>query len=96
MIGADPPITAPALTIVRAVTTQNAAKIEWKDHTESIPAFLIIVGIPFAYSIADGLALGFISYAVVRDSAVALARSAGLLICSRLCSCCISSFCAAE
>jgi len=66
MIGADPPITAPALTIVGAVTTQNAAKIERKDYTESIPAFLIIVGIPFSYSIADGLALGFISYAVVK------------------------------
>ena len=66
MIGAYPPVTAPALTIVGAMTIQNAAKIEWKDHTESIPAFLIIVGIPFAYSIADGLALGFISYAVVK------------------------------
>jgi len=66
MIDAYPPVTAPALTIVGAMTIQNAAKIEWKDHTESIPAFLIIVGIPFAYSIADGLALGFISYAVVK------------------------------
>ena len=45
---------------------QNVAKIEWKNYTESIPAFLIIVGIPFSYSIADGLALGFISYAVVK------------------------------
>ena len=45
---------------------QTVAKIEWKDYTESIPAFLIIVGIPFSYSIADGLALGFISYAVVQ------------------------------
>ena len=45
---------------------QNVTKIEWKDYTESIPAFVIIVGIPFSYSIADGLALGFISYAVVK------------------------------
>jgi adenine/guanine/hypoxanthine permease len=66
MIGAYPPVTAPALTIVGAMTIQNAAKIEWKEHTESIPAFLLIVGIPFAYSIADGLALGFISYAAVK------------------------------
>jgi adenine/guanine/hypoxanthine permease len=66
MIGAYPPITAPALTIVGAMMMQNVAKIEWKDYTESIPAFLIIVGIPFSYSIADGLALGFISYAVVK------------------------------
>jgi AGZA family xanthine/uracil permease-like MFS transporter len=49
-----------------AMMMQNVTKIEWKDYTESIPAFLIIVGIPFSYSIADGLALGFISYAVVK------------------------------
>ena len=41
-------------------------KIEWKDYTESIPAFLIIIGIPLSYSIADGLALGFISYAIIK------------------------------
>jgi xanthine/uracil/vitamin C permease (AzgA family) len=64
--GAYPPITAPALTIVGAMMMQNVAKIEWKDYTESIPAFLITVGIPFSYSIADGLALGFISYAIVK------------------------------
>jgi hypothetical protein len=64
--GAYPPITAPALTIVGAMMMQNVAKIDWKDYTESIPAFLIIVGIPFSYSIADGLALGFISYAIVK------------------------------
>jgi xanthine/uracil/vitamin C permease (AzgA family) len=45
---------------------QNVKKIDWQDYTESIPAFLIIIGIPFSYSIADGLALGFISYAVVK------------------------------
>jgi len=66
MIGAYPPITAPALTIVGAMMMQNVAKIEWKDYTESIPAFLIIIGIPLSYSIADGLALGFISYAIIK------------------------------
>jgi adenine/guanine/hypoxanthine permease len=66
MIGAYPPITAPALTIVGAMMMQNVAKIEWNDYTESIPAFLIIIGIPMSYSIADGLALGFISYPIVK------------------------------
>jgi adenine/guanine/hypoxanthine permease len=66
MIGGYPPITAPALTIVGAMMMQNVAKIEWKDYTESIPAFLIIIGIPMSYSIADGLALGFISYAIIK------------------------------
>jgi AGZA family xanthine/uracil permease-like MFS transporter len=66
MIGSYPPITAPALAIVGAMMMQNVTKIHWKDYTESIPAFLIIIGIPFSYSIADGLALGFISYAVIK------------------------------
>jgi adenine/guanine/hypoxanthine permease len=66
MIGSYPPITAPALTIVGAMMMHNVAKIEWKDYTESIPAFLIIVGISLSYSIADGLALGFISYAIIK------------------------------
>jgi len=57
---------APALTIVRTIMMQNVTKIRWDDYTESIPAFLIIGGIPFSYSIADGLALGFISYAIVK------------------------------
>jgi adenine/guanine/hypoxanthine permease len=66
MIGGYPPITAPALTIVGAMMMQNVNRIEWKDYTESIPAFLIIIGIPLSYSIADGLALGFISYALIK------------------------------
>jgi adenine/guanine/hypoxanthine permease len=45
---------------------QNVSKIEWKDYTESIPAFLILIGIPLSYSIADGLALGFISYPIIK------------------------------
>jgi adenine/guanine/hypoxanthine permease len=66
MIGGYPPITAPALTIVGAMMMQNVNKIEWKDYTESIPAFLIIIGILLSYSIADGLALGFTSYALIK------------------------------
>ena len=66
MIGSYPPLTAPALTIVGAMMMQNVTKIKWTDYTESIPAFLILIGIPLSYSIADGLALGFISYAVIK------------------------------
>src|SRR5438094_1530699 len=66
MIGSYPPITAPALAIVGAMMMQNVTKIHWKDYTESIPAFLIIIGIPLSYSIADGLALGIISYPIVK------------------------------
>ena len=66
MVGSYPPITASALVIVGAMMMQNVAKIEWHDHTESIPAFLTLIGIPFSYSIADGLALGFISYPILK------------------------------
>lgn len=66
MIGNYLPITAPALIIVGAMMMSNASRIEWEDASESIPAFLTLVGIPLAYSIADGLALGFISYPIVK------------------------------
>ena len=45
---------------------QNVRKIEWEDYSESIPAFLTLLGIPLTYSIADGLAFGFISYPLIK------------------------------
>lgn len=66
MVGNYVPITAPALVLVGALMMQNAAKIEWDDTSESVPAFLTLVGIPLSYSIADGLALGFASYPVIK------------------------------
>lgn len=66
MVGSYPPITAPALVVVGAMMMQNVAKIQWADATEAIPAFLTLIGIPLSYSIADGLALGFISYPALK------------------------------
>jgi AGZA family xanthine/uracil permease-like MFS transporter len=66
MVGSYPPITAAALILVGAMMMRNVSKIEWNDYSESIPAFLALIGIPLSYSIADGLALGFISYPVVK------------------------------
>ena len=66
MVGSYPPITAPALVIVGAIMLQHLAKVDWKDYTETIPAFLTVIGIPLSYSIADGLALGFISYPLIK------------------------------
>jgi AGZA family xanthine/uracil permease-like MFS transporter len=66
MVGSYPPITAPALVIVGAMMARNAARIDWEDCSESVPAFLVIIGIPLSYSIADGLALGFIAYPVIK------------------------------
>ena len=44
----------------------NATRIDWDDLSESVPAFLTLAGIPLACSIADGLALGFMSYPVLK------------------------------
>jgi len=65
-VGGYSPITASALIIVGAMMLPNVKKIDWQDYSESIPAFLVMTGIPLFYSIADGLALGFISYPVIK------------------------------
>ena len=56
------PITAPALIIVGSMMVRNIKEIRWDNVPEGIPAFLVIIGIPLTYSIADGLAFGFVSY----------------------------------
>ena len=66
MVGKCPAAVAPALVLVGALMMDNVRKIEWGDTSEAIPAFLVLVGIPFTYSIADGLTLGFIAYPVVK------------------------------
>jgi len=66
MVGGYPPLTAPALVLVGAMMFGNVGRIDWKDYTEAFPAFVIIVGIPFSYSIGDGLALGFLVYPLVK------------------------------
>lgn len=60
------PVTAPALIVVGLFMASNLRRIPWDDFSEGIPALLTIVGIPLTYSIADGLAFGFISYPVVK------------------------------
>ena len=45
---------------------RSATEIDWHDMTEAAPAFITIAGMPFTYSIADGIALGFISYAAIK------------------------------
>jgi len=66
MVGSYPPITAPALVVVGSLMMRNVTKIDWSDYAESLPSFLIVIGIPLTFSIADGLALGFIAYPIVK------------------------------
>ena len=58
--------TAPALLFVGVLMIQGIVHIDWDDITEAVPAFLTIVFMPFTYSIADGIAMGFISYALIK------------------------------
>jgi AGZA family xanthine/uracil permease-like MFS transporter len=60
------PMTAPALIVVGALMARNIRRIDWSDITESFPAFLVVVGIPFCNSIADGIAFGFIVYPAIK------------------------------
>ena len=58
--------TAPALIIVGVLMIKGAVAVNWNDLEEAIPAFLTISVMPFAYSISDGIAFGFISYSVIK------------------------------
>jgi adenine/guanine/hypoxanthine permease len=55
--------TAPALFFVSCLMLRELVDIKWDDTTESIPAVITALMMPFTYSIANGIAFGFISYA---------------------------------
>lgn len=57
--------TAPALVIVGFLMLTSITKIDFNDYTESIPAFITIIAMPFMYSISEGIAMGIISYTVI-------------------------------
>jgi adenine/guanine/hypoxanthine permease len=59
-------ITAPALIIVGSMMMGSIAKIEWNELDEAFPAFLVILSMPLTSSIATGIALGFISYPLLK------------------------------
>ncbi|MEN3278288.1 MAG: adenine/guanine/hypoxanthine permease [Massilia sp.] len=58
--------TAPALLFVACLMLRDLGDIEWGDTTESIPAAITALVIPFTYSIAEGIAFGFITYAALK------------------------------
>ena len=57
--------TAPVLIIVGLMMFSSVREIPLDDYSEAIPAFITIIVMPLAYSIADGILLGFISYVVI-------------------------------
>jgi adenine/guanine/hypoxanthine permease len=58
--------TSAALLFVACVMTRGLAEIEWKDITEYAPAVVAAVTMPLTYSIATGIGLGFITYALAK------------------------------
>ncbi len=61
-----PYATAAALLFVTCLMARSFVDIEWSDITESAPAVVLALTIPFSFSIADGIAAGFITYAVIK------------------------------
>lgn len=58
--------TAPALVLVGFLMMQSVTGINFTDPTEGIPAFLAIIMMPFAYSIAEGIVYGVISFVILK------------------------------
>jgi len=58
------PVTAPALIIVGVLMVSSLGNIDWKRFETAVPAFLTMISMPFAYSIATGIAIGFIFYPI--------------------------------
>ena len=61
-----PYATAGALIYVAILMLSGMEKLDWSDFTELLPALIMIIMIPLTFSIANGIALGFISYVVMK------------------------------
>jgi AGZA family xanthine/uracil permease-like MFS transporter len=67
LAGVVPPYaTAPALLFVACLMLRELGSLNWEDTTESVPAAITAIAIPFTYSIAEGIGFGFITYAVLK------------------------------
>jgi len=58
--------TAPALIIVGSMMIKQAVDVNWEDISDALPAFVTMIAMPFTYSIANGIALGYILYPLVK------------------------------
>jgi adenine/guanine/hypoxanthine permease len=67
LVGAIPSAaTAPALILVGSMMASVVTDIDWQEPEIAIPAFLTILAIPLSFSIANGLAFGFVAYALIK------------------------------
>lgn len=58
------PVTAPALIIVGVLMVASLGEIDWKRFEVAVPAFFTVIAMPLTYSIAIGIAVGFIFYPI--------------------------------
>jgi AGZA family xanthine/uracil permease-like MFS transporter len=58
--------TAPALLFVACLMTRGLTEIDWEDPTEYAPAVVTAISMPLTFSIANGIAFGFITYAAIK------------------------------
>jgi adenine/guanine/hypoxanthine permease len=58
--------TAPALLFVACLMLRELTELDWEDSTEVVPAAVTALMMPFTYNIANGLAFGFITYALLK------------------------------
>ena len=65
-IAALPAITAPTLIIVGSFMMAGLERVKWKQFDEAFPAFIVILSMPLTSSIATGIALGFITYPLLK------------------------------
>lgn len=67
VIGAIPATaTAPALIVVGLMMATTIKELDLEDYTNALPVFLTVIMIPFTFSIARGIAFGFISYTLIK------------------------------
>jgi adenine/guanine/hypoxanthine permease len=58
--------TAPALLYVACLMTRGLTEIDWEDASEFVPAVVTALAMPLTYSIAHGIAFGFVAYAAIK------------------------------
>ena len=61
-----PYATAGVLIYVAIIMLSDVERLDWSDSTEILPALIIIIMIPLTFSIANGIALGFITYTLIK------------------------------
>ena len=72
--------TAPALVFVACLMARALRDIGWDDATEYVPGVIVAIGIPFTFSIATGISLGFVVYVAVKAAAGRFAEVPGAVL----------------